>query len=360
MEKPALLPERHPEKDFFIADIFDAIPLKNDIHTMEYPFFTLDQKPQKETLRHSKNGVNIKIVPHHDYGLPTINDKDILLYISSLIMAEINKGKIPPRTMRFSAHDLLVTTNRDTNGKNYILLKNAFERLTGCLIVTNIKTTELEMYAGFHILERFVVVRGSKDRNRMAELEVTLSDWLYRALWNKEVLSLNKHYFRLRKPLEKRIYELARKHCGRQEFWEIRLDTLHEKVGSSSTLRKFRYQLKQIIEADKQQDYFPDYIFNFIDDKESLVGFTHKPNSTIKGMPKPESAPSASAFDMDEALSDISIHAQMQVAEMARDAGYNFDYLIEEFKAYMKRKGKPDNVSGAFLNFGKKKTGKRK
>ena len=57
-------------------------------------------------------------------------DKDVLLYVGSLLMAEINKGRIPPKTVRFSAHDMMVTTNRETNGKAYRLLKNTFERLT--------------------------------------------------------------------------------------------------------------------------------------------------------------------------------------------------------------------------------------
>ena len=41
MSVPPLLPERHPNQDFFIPDIFDALPFKGDRHTMEHPFFTL-------------------------------------------------------------------------------------------------------------------------------------------------------------------------------------------------------------------------------------------------------------------------------------------------------------------------------
>ena len=32
----SLFPIRHPNTDFCIADIFDAIPVKCDRHTMEY------------------------------------------------------------------------------------------------------------------------------------------------------------------------------------------------------------------------------------------------------------------------------------------------------------------------------------
>ena len=97
MLKPALLPDRHPERDFFIADIFDSIPVKDDLNTMEYPFFSVDTKPRVKGLNYHKNGVSVELSPHYKLGLPTIHDKDILLYCGSLVMAEINKGKTPPK-----------------------------------------------------------------------------------------------------------------------------------------------------------------------------------------------------------------------------------------------------------------------
>jgi plasmid replication initiation protein len=49
----------------------------------------------------------------------------------------------------------------------------------------------------------------------------------------KSVLTLSRDYFRLRKPLERRIYELARKHCGRQRNGVSSVDTLLKKSGSA-------------------------------------------------------------------------------------------------------------------------------
>jgi len=46
----------------------------------------------------------------------------------------------------------------------------------------------------------------------MQDIEITLSEWVYRSVISKNVLTLNRDYFRLRKPLERRMYELARKH----------------------------------------------------------------------------------------------------------------------------------------------------
>ena len=79
---------------------------------------------------------------------------------------------------------------------------------------------------------------------RMIHVTVTLSDWMYRSVMSKSVLTLHRDYFRLRKPLERRMYELARKHCGRKDEWRISLDLLQKKCGlmrgtlDSDTLRR--------------------------------------------------------------------------------------------------------------------------
>ena len=68
----------------------------------------------------------------------------------------------------------------------------------------------------------------------MIHVTVTLSDWMYRSVVSKSVLTLHRDYFQLRKPLERRVYEIARKHCGRQAEWRIGLETLLKKTGSTS------------------------------------------------------------------------------------------------------------------------------
>ena len=152
--KDPLLPVRHPNANFFIADLFDSLPLKSDRHTMEHPFFALSTKKDIRSIRYERDGVKIVLSPSAAYGLPTMMDKDILLYVGSLLMKEVNEGHIPSKTIRFSAHDLMVTTNRETNGKAYRLLKEAFQRITGCLISTNIKTNDIEESSNFHSLEK--------------------------------------------------------------------------------------------------------------------------------------------------------------------------------------------------------------
>ena len=73
----------------------------------------------------------------------------------------------------------------------------------------------------------------------MLDVEITLSDWVFDAIENNHILTLNRRYFLLRKPLERRLYEIARKHCGAQMEWRIGVRTLSEKCGSSSSERSF-------------------------------------------------------------------------------------------------------------------------
>ena len=58
-----------------------------------------------------------------------------------------------------------------------------------------------------------------------------LSDWVFNAIRAREILTLHRDYFRLRKPIERRVYEIARKHCGQQDEWKIGLVTLLKKIG---------------------------------------------------------------------------------------------------------------------------------
>ena len=89
----------------------------------------------------------------------------------------------------------------------------------------------------------------------MILVTVTLSDWIYRSVLSKSVLTLSRDYFQLRKPLERRVYEIARKHCGRQTEWRVGLETLLKKSGSTCPRRVFRKMIRDMAEEDGLPDY---------------------------------------------------------------------------------------------------------
>ncbi len=267
VQKKALLPDRHPNNDFFIADIFDNLPLKDDMASMEHPIFSLSTRPDRRERKYTNGDLTISVIPS-TRGLPTIHDKDVLLYCTSLLMNEINEGRIPPQTLRISTHDLLVATNRTTDGRSYARLKEALVRLRSVTIKTNIMTNGKRIERGFGLLDSYEIVESSRVKDRMVRLEITLSDWFYNSILGKEVLTINRDYFRLRGAIERRLYEIARKHCGRNQEWQIGLKQLREKTGSTSSLVKFRFIIKEHVKLN----HLPDYKISF--SENDIVKFT--------------------------------------------------------------------------------------
>lgn len=239
-------------RDFFVCDIFEASP-KGDLATMEHPFFSLSTKPDR-TIRHYARGDTQVTVTPSVRGRATIHDKDILIYCISQLMAALNAGRMISRKLTLTAHDLLLATRRDTGGDSYTRLREAFERLAGTRITTNIVTGDEETTSGFGLIEAWEIVRKTRG-GRMVSVTVTLSEWLFRAVTGKAVLTLSRDYFSLRKPLERRIYELARKHCGNQREWRVSVATLHEKAGSDAPVRVFRAAVRRMIAANPLPDY---------------------------------------------------------------------------------------------------------
>lgn len=221
--------------------------------SMEHPLFTLATRPDRRILRYEHGDAMIEITPSVK-GLATIHDKDVLIFCISHLMAAVNAGRPTAPTLHLKAHDLLVATRRDTSGDGYRRLREAFERLSGTRIVTNIETAGVESTRGFGLIDSWEILRKARG-GRMVLVTVTLSDWMYRSVLSKSVLTLHRDYFRLRKPLERRVYEIARKHCGRQAEWRIGLELLLKKSGSTSPRRVFRKMIRDM----EAQDGLPDY-----------------------------------------------------------------------------------------------------
>jgi hypothetical protein len=317
-----LLPARH-EEDLFIADVFDGIA-KGDMPSMEFPVFSLSTKPDLTVRRYEgKDGRFVEITPSQK-GLATVHDRDLLIYVMSQLVAAHNNNKPLSRTVRFTAHDMLRFTNRITTGQGYSGLKQALERLRGTTITTNIKTGGEETFDVFGLIDKARIVSETRG-GRMREVEITLSDWMYRSVQFFEVLTLHKDYFRLRKPLERRLYELARKHCGAKAVWQISLKLLQEKVGSFSTSREFKRLVGVIADQDKCFSHMPDYAVRLV--AGDKVEFQNRRISADR--PKSE-VPSVQA-------AVAQAHLDVDTFERARLAapGWDIYYLEQKWRSWM-------------------------
>jgi plasmid replication initiation protein len=323
----ALFPRRHPQKDFFVLDIADVVP-KDDTASMEHPLFSLATKPDMRELYYENGENSLKIKPSGD-GLPTIFDKDILIFCVSQLMHRKNQGKPIGNKVRFSGRELLMATNRTTDGRSYQRLEDAFARLIGTTFTTNIRTGNKIETQIFSMVDRGGFVRTADEKFQLDYCEVVLSEWMMRAIEHNEVLSIHEDYFRIRRPLERRLYEICRKHCGTQKRWQIDLQNLQTKTGSNAPLKKFRLNIRQIIADD-------DTPFYKLELGENDV-LTVRPRHTKKQVTQAISIPS---------------WAEEKARKIATEKGWNYYALEQEWLEFADN---PKNAGAAFVGFCKKK-----
>ncbi len=309
---------------------------------MAHPIFTLSTKPDTKKRRYvaADRKSYVEIRPNM-IGLATVHDRDVLIYCISQVMAALNDGQQVHRTLRFKAYDLLVATNRPTAGTGYTGLKAALERLQGTQIETNITTGGVEQIDGFSLIDRYRIVRETRD-GRMLDLEVTLSDWVFNAIAGDDVLTLNRRYFQLRKPLERRLYELARKQCGTQPEWKCGLDKLKAPTGSTSSDKELRRLVRAICKADEEHNHMPDYAFRLDAD---ILTVTPKPEFLENYIAKPE---------QDGLTGGYVLPLSPDTLERARELAPTWDIRIlpGEWRTYAaKQKEPPKNPDAAFLGF---------
>jgi len=272
-----LRPHKHNQLEFFVADDVDISTFRDEMASMEHPFFALKGGDTKARVYRNGN-VTIEVRSSSKIGLATVFDKDIWIYAISKLQEAINNNQSISPTVAFTPYDFFVTTNRDKSGRAYDDLKKALSRLSGTRIQTNIVySNDDKKTIDFGLIDKWEIVERQKGKLDIGMIEVTLPDWLYQAITKTKVLKISPDYFRIRKAIDRRLYEIARKHCGSQHEFTICLDKLHQKTGSSRELRKFRFDIKQLTKVNDLPDY--EILFDPTTDK---VTFKNRNQNTPK------------------------------------------------------------------------------
>ncbi len=341
-----LLPERHPVRDFFVLDALDVAP-RSDMASMEHPIFSLSTKPETRPLKYTHGENSLEIIPSV-LGLPTVFDKDVLIYCISRLVDMQNDGRSIGPCIRLTTHDLLVQTNRPTNNLGYERLAPALDRLKGVSIKTNIKTGDGVTTRGFGLISEFEYNRkGSMFAERLQYLEIELSPWLFRAIEACEVLPISRTYFRLRRPLDRRIYELARKHCGQQNHWRVSLDVLQKKSGSNSPAKKFAFYIRHLTASN----HLPDYTMTL---EEEQVVFWRRAGEGAGAASRPNMAAAASiTAAVPGAPSERRIMVSPKAIERLYEMAPRWDkYMLENlYKTWAKDKEAARNEDARFLSW---------
>ena len=264
---------KHQKIEIFLADEVEISTIRDEIASMEHPFFAL--KSGDNRTREYKNGKATITIRATELGIATIFDKDVWIYAISKLQHAINNGETVNPKIYFTPYDFLVTTNREIGGKTYKDLEKALHRLKGTVITTNIKYSEIKSETfSFGLIDSWRILEEKKGKLDIGMIEVVLPNWLFEALEKRQILKISMDYFRIRRAIDRRIYEIARKHCGNQYECEISLEKLHLKSGSTASKAEFKRAVKNLARDNK----LPDYAVIFDSERDMVVFRNRNPN----------------------------------------------------------------------------------
>jgi len=229
---------------------------------MDYPFFVLSKKAHLDPIEYHDGAVTIQIRPSAT-GVATMWDKEILLYVASLVAQAIADGQVADEDVTFAAHDFFRITGVDRpSTRDYRRFAEALERLQGTQIKTNIETGSKIDRGWFSWLSEAQVEyeKMPNGDELLRYVRVRPCNWLYRAIKrDQRIYHYHHDYFRLG-AIERRMYEIAHCYCGNGPI-EITLEDLHRKIGSMGPMKR----LKQLVKTIETENRLPEYDIDLVE-----------------------------------------------------------------------------------------------
>ncbi|MEO1042457.1 MAG: replication initiator protein A [Pseudomonadota bacterium] len=341
--------------------------VKGERSVMAFPFFALSKGRRMQPITYSDDYVSIEVRASQT-GVATIYDKEILLYIASLLVSQMKRQETPSQEYAFTAHDFLRVIGGNRSARSYQRIHGALERLQGTQIKTNIEAGG-EGEDGFFswVSEaKMSYTKTADGKKRLSRVKVRLCDWLYRAIIkDQKILTYDSNYFQL-SPIERRLYEIARVHCGQQRFFHIGLGKLQKKVGSEDRPAKFKAALREV----EGRQPIPEYDLTVVDDPHSdgarviksggFASAISKRNPMVlirpKGRPRASErrievveTPQIETRRPDPRDLAVSSHALEQAGRLF--PGFDKYAVLEEWKRWAADKDAPRRPDAAFLAF---------
>lgn len=247
--------------------ISDLSAYREDVDLMSHPFFSLEKGRTEPMILDAEirtAGSNTPVrtfakITGADYGIASVWDNDVMIYLRTLVAYAMNRGEPVSRRMRFHVHDLLKATRRGTGKASYDGLRAALMRLQATSIVTNVSADGWQKDRGASWIDSFEFITRTTASGKvvMAACEVVVSEWAFAMMSRaNRMLAIDQAYFDITGGLERRLYGIIRKHLGQQPAFHIGLERLRELCGSTREMRKFRYDIRKIV------------------DRQSIPGFT--------------------------------------------------------------------------------------
>lgn len=232
-----------------------AIAPRDAQDLMVWPFFSLAKTHRTRPIDFRMGSVAIRVEATHEYGMATIWDADVLIWIASQIVEARDAGHPTSRMIAARPHDILTFTQRGTGKASYVRLKAALDRLQSTTIATTIRQP------GHDRRHCFSWIHGWRDCSdqlgRARGIELIVSDWFYQSVLQPQwVLTIDRAYFGLTGGLERWLYRLVRKHGGRQPGgWTFDLPHLHVRSGLLWPFKRFAFALRDIVHRQALPGY---------------------------------------------------------------------------------------------------------
>lgn len=252
--------------------VFEKDPrdIRDVMELMEVPFVALSKKRTEPIIYESPNGKSrVKISCHTGHYLASIYDWDIILFVASKIQEAINSGKdAPPRTVKIPRSELLRAIYKHDGKKDRKQMEASLARLQLTGIETTIHNEDYRYRGGFGFIDSW----GYTERKDVKEFKITLSEWLYDLTCKKgSLLKIEPEYFKITSGMKRFLYRTARKHVGtKNESWTFSVEALYQKSGSERDFKKFKHDLKKVVEENMLMGYFLEWIEQ---DEKTFVRF---------------------------------------------------------------------------------------
>lgn len=240
-------------------DLFRTIPgtlaARDAQDLMAWPFFSLAKSRRTAPIdfRMGTTWISVEAVPEH--GMATIWDADVLIWAASQLVEASDDGITTSRLMATTPHEILTFIGRGTGRDNYERLKAALDRLQSTTVATSIRQQHQRRR------HRFSWINEWQERldgtGRPLGIELILPDWFYAGVLDRSlILTIDRAYFALTGGLERWLYRIVRKHGGRQTGgWSFDFAHLHLKSGVLSPLKRFAFELRDIVRRQPLPGY---------------------------------------------------------------------------------------------------------
>ncbi|AMD61584.1 RepA replication protein [Agrobacterium tumefaciens] len=245
---------------------------------MAWPFFSLAKSRRVTPIDFRMGDISIRVEATAEHGMATIWDADILIWAASQIVQARDNGLQTSRFMFATPYEILSFIGRTDSGLNYDRLKAALDRLQSTTVVTSIRQPSERRR------HRFSWIAEWKEQldaaGRPLGIELILADWFYAGVIDDAlILTIDRAYFDLMGGLERWLYRLVRKHGGSQtRGWSFDLEHLYLKSGSLSPFRRFRFELRTIVERQP----LPGYYLALAEDPDGRQRLTFRPEAPKK------------------------------------------------------------------------------